>query len=152
MRTFSQIQDQLRTTVPARFGLSLDVLRHPRYSDATNHGISSRFNTLTLVGVTGNTARGSSRGIVPVPLDCQVFEPTDDAAAALEIRQFGDLDRIASIIPVDIDSDGTMRRAAGWGMHGGNYATGDSRFGELVENLTGIHFYGAVAIHDRIEK
>jgi hypothetical protein len=150
MRTFTQTQQQLRTTAPARFGLTLDVLRHPHRSDSTNHGISSRFDRLTLVGVTGNTARGSTGAhIVPVPHDCQVFEPTDDDAAALEIRQNG-LCRVASIIPVTINK-GIMRRV-GSTMHGGNYATGDSRLWGLVKEFTGIHFYGAVAIHDRIEK
>lgn len=34
---------------------------------------------------------------------------------------------------------------------GGNYATGDSRLTDLVSQLTGHHFYGAVAIHDRLD-
>jgi hypothetical protein len=39
-----------------------------------------------------------------------------------------------------------------WTMFGGNYAaTSDSRFGELCKKLLGTNFYGAVAIHDRVE-
>jgi len=37
-------------------------------------------------------------------------------------------------------------------MFGGNYAsTSDSRFGEAVEKIIGTRFYGAVAVHDRVE-
>jgi hypothetical protein len=37
-------------------------------------------------------------------------------------------------------------------MFGGNYAAAsDSRFSELCEKLLGTSFYGAVAIHDRVE-
>ena len=37
-------------------------------------------------------------------------------------------------------------------MMGGCYvATSDSRFGEMIEKKFGIHFYGAVALHDRSE-
>ena len=39
-----------------------------------------------------------------------------------------------------------------WTMFGGNYATtSDSRFSELCEELLGTNFYGAVAVHDRVE-
>jgi len=39
-----------------------------------------------------------------------------------------------------------------WTMFGGNYAgTSDSRFSELCERLLGVNFYGAVAVHDRVE-
>ena len=37
-------------------------------------------------------------------------------------------------------------------MDGGNYAaTCDSRFNSAIKELIGHHFYGAVAIHDRVE-
>jgi hypothetical protein len=39
-----------------------------------------------------------------------------------------------------------------WTMFGGNYATtSDSRFCRLCDELIGGNFYGAVAIHDRVE-
>ena len=39
-----------------------------------------------------------------------------------------------------------------WCMFGGNFAhSSDSRFSEAIEKLLGHRFYGAVAIHDRIE-
>lgn len=39
-----------------------------------------------------------------------------------------------------------------WTMFGGNYAgTSDSRFSRLCDKLLGGTFYGAVAIHDRVE-
>jgi hypothetical protein len=39
-----------------------------------------------------------------------------------------------------------------WTMFGGNYAgTSDSRFSRLCDQLLGGTFYGAVAIHDRVE-
>ena len=37
-------------------------------------------------------------------------------------------------------------------MMGGSYvAACDSRFNDKIEELTGIRFYGAVALHDRTE-
>jgi hypothetical protein len=37
-------------------------------------------------------------------------------------------------------------------MMGGNYAaTSDSRFSDKIEEMLGVHFYGAVPIHDRVE-
>jgi hypothetical protein len=39
-----------------------------------------------------------------------------------------------------------------WTMMGGNYAgTCDSRFSRKIASLLGHDFYGAVAIHDRVE-
>jgi hypothetical protein len=39
-----------------------------------------------------------------------------------------------------------------WTMMGGNYAaTSDSRFSQLCDRLIGGHFYGAVAVFDRVE-
>jgi len=39
-----------------------------------------------------------------------------------------------------------------WTMMGGSYvASCDSRFNQKIEELTGHTFYGAVALHDRVE-
>ena len=39
-----------------------------------------------------------------------------------------------------------------WTMMGGHYgATSDSRFSDAVEEMMGTPFYGALAIHDRVE-
>lgn len=36
-------------------------------------------------------------------------------------------------------------------MAGGSYVVGDSRLSQEIERVTGIRFYGAVALHDRTE-
>jgi hypothetical protein len=52
--------------------------------------------------------------------------------------------KILRLIPESVKDKGRM--------FGGNYAAAsDSRFSELCEKLLGTSFYGAVAIHDRVE-
>ena len=73
------------------------------------------------------------------------FEPCEDyPAAELVMAEVGGGRKILRLIPVSKKEKCTM--------FGGNYAsTSDSRFSELCEKLLGATFYGAVAVHDRVE-
>jgi hypothetical protein len=73
------------------------------------------------------------------------FEPCEDFPAATLVVAFPGGDRkILRLIP---DS-----KKHEWTMFGGNYAGGsDSRFSKLCDELLEGSFYGAVAIHDRVE-
>jgi hypothetical protein len=73
------------------------------------------------------------------------FEPCEDyPAAELVMKEVGGGRKILRLIPVS--------KKEKWTMFGGNYAsTSDSRFSELCEKLLGATFYGAVAVHDRVE-
>ena len=105
-------------------GIRVAVYRNSLYGDCTLGGISSNNTELTLVNVPGP------------------FEPTAYAPAAiLESHTKGCL----RIIPDVADPQP-------WFMFGGNYAAcSDSRVSETCEKLLGHRFYGAIAIHDRIE-
>lgn len=106
-------------------GLIVNVYRSASPADYTRGGISSTHGMLCLVNVPGP------------------FEPTAEAPAAwLESHLSG----IARIVPKYEACDHRHH------MAGGNYAaTSDSRFSTAVEQITGQCFYGAVAIHDRVE-
>ena len=92
--------------------------------DCTCNGVTNRFDRLCVVNVDGP------------------FEPSNDCPAVVLKR--GALDGIAILRPVEAKSRHTM--------FGGNYAsTSDSRFSNAIEAITGQRFYGAVAVHDRIE-
>jgi len=96
-------------------------------TDCTNGGISSKTNTLCVTNVDGP------------------FSPSDKHPAAVLVmaEPIGGR-KILRIEPADADGK--------WTMFGGNYGgTSDSRFGEKCRELLGQSWYGAVAIHDRIE-
>ncbi|MBM4639180.1 hypothetical protein GS451_14925 [Rhodococcus hoagii] len=55
------------------------------------------------------------------------------------------------LVPVVWDSaDNQWKKVADHVVAGGNFAAGGSKFEDLVEELTGACFYGAVAVHDKI--
>lgn len=139
-------------------GLSLRLL-HPAGGpmariDCTNGGISAPgHDSITLVGWTGHDITNPAQPldyVAGLEHDSQIFTPsTASWPVALEIRNRY-AGTIAALVPV-YDFDGTTWSPVPGTMAGGNYATGDSRFNDLVSQLTGHDFYGAVAIHDRIE-
>ncbi|NKZ99020.1 hypothetical protein GTA26_28765 [Rhodococcus hoagii] len=47
-------------------------------------------------------------------------------------------------------ADNQWKKVADHVVAGGNFAAGGSKFEDLVEELTGACFYGAVAVHDKI--
>ena len=74
------------------------------------------------------------------------FNPTEDyPAARLVVRNIMG-SKIVTIVPEEELEKGS------WTMMGGNYgSTSDSRFKDKLEEMLGERFYGAVAIHDRVE-
>lgn len=112
-------------------GLHIDVYRSS-HGDCTNGGISSKARSLVVVNVDGP------------------FSPSPDAPAAFLVRGLGPKGTVR-IVPAISDGMKWVP-STDWTMMGGNYAgTSDGRFGRAVEELLGHAFYGAVAIHDRIE-
>lgn len=115
--------------------LRLTVLRSNSI-DCTNNGISANADNLALVGVIGKD---------------KVFRPisgtmpaTDPSLPQVALRA-GNGDTV-NIVPVGPAEDGT------WLMAGGNFAhTSDSRLSAYFDALDRPKFYGAIAIHDRIE-
>lgn len=101
---------------------NVTVLR-PNY-DSTNGGLSSKNDSLL------------------------VLEPTEQKpiTSSLPLFRLSAIQGHPHIRPLTWDS-----RLCG-PMAGGNYATGDSRFGEAVGRMLGTGpFYSAVSIHDRFE-
>lgn len=102
--------------------------------DCTNNGISKKHDTLTVVNVDGP------------------FDPTPERPAVM-LAQHPTMPGICRIVPVipHVGKPGSFIAIPGT-MMGGNYAaTSDSRWSAAVEKCVGHRFYGAVAIHDRIE-
>lgn len=112
-------------------GLNVTAYRYPGI-DCTNGGMSSEHDRLTLVNVGGP------------------FNPNESSPPALLVEGPYKTPRI---VPAVYDEHAkNWKEAPGWHMMGGNYAaSSDGRFTEAVEAITGAPFYGAVAIHDRVE-
>ena len=105
-------------------GLNVNIYKCSKFGDCTLNGVSSRdIEGLCLTNVEGP------------------FEPSDHyPAAQLKKGPFNSL----HIKPAWNEDEHTM--------DGGNFAaSSDSRFSEACRELLGHHFYGAVAIHDRVE-
>lgn len=120
--------------------LIVSVYRNAEYAgqDFTANGITSRYNKLCLVNVSGP------------------FDPYKHADAAPALLIAGALPGIVRIVEaVNVAKAGEppqWEQRPGWCMDGGNYAsTSDSRLTEAVERITGKRWYGAVAVHDRYE-
>lgn len=113
-------------------GLLVNVYR-TGITDCTNSGISSRTDQLCLMNVDGP------------------FEPSERALPAMLVKNHGNT---VKIVPcwAGISDHGEWYPTEAHVMMGGNYAaSSDSRFSKAVEDLLGHRFYGAVAIHDRVE-
>ena len=138
------------------YGLTIQVYRTSWSGvpqDCTAGGVSATVERLTVVGtVEGVTAEGAAY-VTPMPRDAQIFGPRDDAPAVALRRTNGGQGTVC-LVPVEMSEDGrTYRTVDSWVMAGGNFGgTSDSRWCRLVEMMLGHRFYGAVAIHDRIEK
>ena len=105
-------------------GLNVNIYKCSKFGDCTLNGVSSRdIEGLCLTNVEGP------------------FEPSDNyPAAKLKKGPFNSL----HIKPAWNEDQPTM--------DGGNFAAScDSRFSEACRELLGHHFYGAAAIHDRVE-
>lgn len=133
-------------------GLRVTVLRRADSGDCSLNGISASHDRLTVIGYT----LPGSKVVVPLASRSQVSEPTEGApAVAFAVRHiyglFGEGETVlVDVVPVESDGSGTYRVTPG--MEGGNYASlGDSRLTDLVSELVGHRFHGAVPIHDRFE-
>ena len=105
-------------------GLHVNIYKCTKFGDCTLNGVSSRdIEGFTLTNVEGP------------------FEPSDlYPAAQLKKGHFNSL----HIKPAWNEDQHTMDV--------GNFAAScDSRFSKACRELLGHHFYGAVAIHDRVE-
>ncbi len=98
--------------------------------DCTNGGFSSKVRQVCIINASGP------------------FEPSDDCPAViLESGYNGPMTR-NTVRAVSVDD----KESDNWLMHGGNFLhTSDSRFSDLVKDLTGRSSGGPVAIHDRKE-
>ena len=97
--------------------------------DCTNGGITSK----NIKGLCITNCEGA-------------VNPTEDyPPARLVVRNIMG-SKLVTIVPEEELEKGS------WTMMGGNYgSTSDSRFSEKVEEMLGTRFYGAIAIHDRVE-
>jgi len=117
--------------------LPVDVYRHGKW-DATNGGISSRFNELLVACPDGHITVDTDDGI---PENFCMVEHRN-----LSGFVYGVTEDHARIIPATVDENGAVVARPGWWMFGGNLAhTSDSRF--RAETGT----YYPLCIHDRQE-
>ena len=158
-------------------GYTLTVLRPATWtpeSDASMGGVSARYDKLTIVGV-ADPARSpdGTRYVHPLAQtlettgrrnDAQLWtmlggyaQPRPDdiagsyygAPVALDVRNLGG--PVLSLLPVEWLPSREQWAVPSWYMFGGNYAAGaDSRTGDLLRAAAG-SFYGALAVHDRVE-
>jgi hypothetical protein len=138
-------------TRPVTHGLPVYVLRSALLGDCTAHGVSSDHDRLIVVGTLGR----DDKYVTPLPVDSRVFAATDDAPA-VAIRD-GNLPGTLVIVPVQESPAGLAEygyvKVEEWVMMGGNFAdSADSRLSRVIESRLGHRFYGALPIHDRIER
>lgn len=115
-------------------GLHADVYRAAAMPDCTNGGISSRYDTLCIVNASGPFE--PTAGYPPVIL---CLHPTMPGIVRAAPAYFNEKSGEWEPIPVHH-------------MMGGNFLyTSDSRLREKVTQMLGRPFYGAIAIHDRLE-
>lgn len=128
-------------------GLLIQVVRPAPspYGDLTCGGVSAESKHLTLIGIVD--ADGEYEQL---PERARVFPARPDAPAVV-------LDRTAGGFPILVPA--SHDEELGWGrvrthtMAGGNFgASSDSRVGDALRAVSGQSFYGAVAIHDRVER
>lgn len=118
-------------------GLILNVFRDASGMDCTRQGISSKFDTFTVVNVSGP------------------FEPTETRPAVMLVQGYGR--SLTGRNPMIVEAeqvDGEWRQAnpGKRPMHGGNFAwTCDSRFREALTDITNECWHGPVMIMDRFE-
>lgn len=115
-------------------GILANVYRNATFGDASNDGVSSRYDTVCVVNVPGP------------------FDPEPGHPPFLLIGH-PTMKGIVRAVPAY-----KTARAGEWlpvPLHhsfGGNFLySSDGRFSRKAEEITGNPFYGAVSIHDRLE-
>ncbi|MGP9587234.1 hypothetical protein ACT3TB_16415 [Micrococcaceae sp. AOP34-BR2-30] len=134
-------------TTPA---LRLNVLRDASLNvDCTLGGVTSKRDRLTLIGYVVEPVREiiSLTEGAPATLN----EDTDPVVVSIR-RGVLDGTLTARLVPLVYDGEREAWSYQSGHMAGGNYATtSDSRFTDLISDLLGGRFYGALAVHDRRE-
>ena len=119
-------------------GLLLHLLRPVGYPDCTNGGVSAKHDSLILVGTYQDGE------LWPLPRGSQVFEVDDEHPAVVMVES-----KLKGALPHLVPFGEAGRHRV---MFGGNYASGDSRFGDLVEKIfDGPRCVSALPVHDRFE-
>ena len=149
------------TDLNAARGLHLDVFRPASGIDCTANGISSRHDTVTLVGIRfdGYTSTGSKgEVIVPIPAYARVFAASEKYPAVVLVvtRRVSAYNLTTN--PTEADYHYTLHlapveviEAGKWSMFGGNLATtGDSRLNQIIDEIGHVR-PEAINIHDRVE-
>ncbi|WP_172685870.1 hypothetical protein [Prescottella equi] len=131
-------------------GLPLDLLSNPNRIQNSPVFPPEHRVELTLVGII-DSRRGQATRIIPIDDELRVNPAHPGApAVALEVGTvLGDC--FVFLVPVVWDSaENQWKKVADHVVAGGNFAAGGAKFEDLVEELTGASFYGAVAVHDKI--
>lgn len=135
------------TAAAATAGLLFQVLRPApsSYGDLTCGGVSAEAKHLTVVGTIDDDG-----DCQPLPAGARVFPARPDAPAVVVDRTPGGW---PILVPAYFDAQaGQWGRVPSHTVAGGNYAaSSDSRASDALHAVLGARFYGAVAIHDRIE-
>lgn len=122
-------------------GLTVSIFEAKAIGNCSAGGVSSTHARLTIVGVIDRTRDRSSKEVIPLPRESQVFSPRDDAPAAVLVKR--------SIMGADrptLHVEPLVHSREGSVMAGGAFvSTTDSRFSKMIG------FYGAVPLHDRVE-
>jgi hypothetical protein len=127
-------------------GMVLDIYRCTARPDCSNSGVSAAADHVTVTGVV-ELLGPEHPAPVPVPPECRVFAPTlTRPEALLVVRKFsGGI--LLHVVPKPKPGE-----LVGRFMMGGCYVgTSDSRWSRLMDFLQGHPFYGALALHDRVE-
>lgn len=112
-------------------GYSLSIFRNMQFGDCSNHGISSKYDQVFLVGVT--------KGVDPTLVaNIQIFEYDENDERCVLLHKAGSR---YCLVPKHLyESDPRP-----WTMFGGSFAySSDSRIDDIQK--------GPFAIHDRVEQ
>lgn len=121
-------------------GLIVSILEDKRIGNCSAGGVSATHSALTIVGVIDRTSDLSSKEVLPLPRESRVFEPREDAPAAVLVKR-----RLFGTTPT-LHVEPLVHSREGAVMMGGSFvSSSDSRFSKMIG------FYGAVPLHDRVE-
>tara|TARA_Y100000996_G_scaffold361861_1_gene304908 strand:- start:108 stop:482 length:375 start_codon:yes stop_codon:yes gene_type:complete len=114
-------------------GLHVEIYRDDTQGGCSNHGVSDL------------KTRPHIKGLTITNIEAP-FEPSAEYPAAKLVVEKHFKHPTVRVVPQE------LLDLKVWTMMGGSYvAACDSRFNDKIEELTGIRFYGAVALHDRTE-
>lgn len=131
-------------------GLPLDLLSNPNQIQHSPAFPPEHRVELTLVGIIDSRRRKTTQ-VIPISDELRI-NPAHPGAPAVALEVGAVLgDCFVFLVPVVWDSaENQWKKVADHVVAGGKFAAGGPKFEDLVEELTGSCFYGAVAVHDRI--